>query len=215
MRFAEKIKAPTGDRPQFAFQQMYYESIRDRAKGSVVLHLTWPDGTVIDHREVPNIIVYDCGVLVGRLLKNSLVPVLARSNGINMLAVGTGALGDLLNPDAPKPGQRKLNHELARKAVTAQYRTDGGIAVSYPTHIVDFTVTFGESEANGPLNEMGLLSAYDLSETTDANTINNGPDDYDPTIDVTNKDLFLNYLCYPVCTKPVGSILAITWRVTV
>jgi len=186
------------------------------SKGHVYFDLKWPDGTTVEKWDRPQLIVYDAGILVARLLKNSLVPVNGRHNGINMLAVGTGATGDLLNPDVPKPGQRRLNTELFRKAVTAQYRTDEtSIAVSYPTHIVDFSVTFGEGEANGPLNEMGLLSAYNLSTPSPGNPIMNGPDDYDPTIDVTNKDLFANYLTFPCISKPVGSILAITWRFTV
>lgn len=187
----------------------------DRLKGQVEWDLRWPDGDLIEHKNYDNLIVYDAGILIARLLKNSLVPVLGRSNGINMLAVGTGATGDLLNPDAPKKGQRRLNTEIYRKLVTAQFRTDpGGVAVSYPTHVVDFTATFGVSEANGPLNEMALLSAYDLSAPSPGNPILNGPDDYDSTVDVTSKDVLLNYLPFPVSSKPVGSILAITWRVT-
>jgi hypothetical protein len=187
----------------------------EHSKGEVFLDLHWPDGTVIEQHKYKNLLVYDAGVLAGRLFKNSLVPVAGRHNGINMLAIGTGAVGAILAPDAPKPGQRMLNTELFRKLVTAQYRTDpGGVAVAYPTHVVDFTTTFGEGEANGPLNEMGLISAYDVSTPTPGNPIVNGPDNYDPTIDVTNLDLLSNYLPFGCIVKPVGSILAITWRYT-
>ena len=33
-----------------------------------------------------------------------------------IVAVGTGATGPVLNPDAPDPRQRHLNAEIARKA---------------------------------------------------------------------------------------------------
>ena len=198
MKFQERVSPPSGEQFRFNLDIMKHENPRVGQSGLVILDLRWPDGTLIEHREQKNLIVLDCGVLVSRLLKNSLVPVLGRHNGINMLAVGTGAAGDPLNPDAPVPEQRKLNTELYRKAVTMQYRTDpGGVAVSYPTHVVDFTATFGESEANGPLNEMALISVYDLSAPSPGNPINNGPGTptpiYDPTIDVTNKDLMSNY----------------------
>ncbi|MEI6297540.1 MAG: hypothetical protein WCO84_07965 [bacterium] len=220
MRYNEKMKPLGNNQFHMDMGMMNHEHSFPLSHGRVFMDLTWPDGTLIEHRDEENLIVYDAGILIARLLKNSLVPVLGRSNGINMLAVGTGAVGDLLNPDAPVPEQRQLVQELFRKVVTAQYRTDpGGVAVSYPTHVVDFSTTFGEGEANGPLNEMGLLSAFDLTEPSPGNPINNGPGTpsptYDPTIDVTNKDIFGNYLPFPVVSKPVGSILAITWRFTV
>ena len=216
MRHNERMSPPT-EQMRMGLDILYTEpqNLFSFSKGEVFLKLYWPDGTVIEERQYENLIVYDAGVLAGRIFKNSLVPVPGRHNGINMLAVGTGAVGPILNPDAPKLGQRKLNTELFRKLVTAQYRTDpGGVAVSYPTHVVDFSTTFGSGEANGPLNEMGLLSAYDVSALTPGNPINNGPDNYDPTIDVTLLDVFGNYICYPVVSKPVGSNLAITWRFT-
>jgi len=218
MRHSERMKPASGEQLKFGLGLNRQEHLPFPmgSEGHVTMDLMWPDGQIIEHREQKNLIVYDAGVLVSRLLKNSLVPVLGRHNGINMLAVGTGAVGDILNPDAPKLGQRRLNTELFRKIVTAQYRTDpGGVAVAYPTHVVDFSTTFGESEANGPLNEMGLLSAYSLSAPSPGNPILNGPDNYDATIDVTTKDVFANYLPFGVINKPVGSILAITWRFTI
>lgn len=220
MRFEEHMKPLSGDQFRFNMEIVKHESLHPGKEGYVIMDLMWPDGTVIEHREQKNVIVLDCSILVARLLKNSQVPVGGRHNGINMLAVGTGAAGDPLNPNAPLPEQRKLNTELFRKIVTMQYRTDpGGVAVSYPTHVVDFTATFGESEANGPLNEMGLVSAFDLSEPSPGNPIINGPGTptpiYDSTIDVTNLDVLGNYTTFGAITKPVGSILAVTWRYTV
>jgi len=46
------------------------------------------------------------------------------------------------------------------------------------------------------------------------NPIENGPTDYDPTIDVSAKDLMANYLTFGVVTKPSTALLTITWRFT-
>lgn len=164
--------------------------------------------------EKKNIITRDAGILAARLFRNSLDPSVVQSNGLTMLAVGTGATGSLLSPDAPQATQRKLNTEIARKTFAATpYRNTSGVAVAYPTNIVDYTTVFGEAEAVGPLNEMGLMSTVSLNPGT-TNPINNGPVGYDATIDVTGKDLMVNYLTFSVVTKPATATLAITWRLT-
>lgn len=185
------------------------------AKGTFIIEMWDADTGEILHRQVKdNIITYDAGILAARLFRNSLDPSSTQSNGVTMLAVGTGATGNLLSPDAPQQGQRRLNNEIARKAFSSStYRNGSGVAVSYPTHIVDFTTVFGESEAVGPLNEMGLMSTASLNPTI-KNPITNGPTDYDNSIDVTGKDLMVNYLTFSVVTKPANAVLAITWRLT-
>lgn len=171
-------------------------------------------GALLAYWEKSNIVTRDAGILAARLFKNSQEPVAGRNNGLHMLAIGTGATGNLLSPDAPQATQRRLNTEIARKAFSStQFRNGDGIAVAYPTNIVDFTATFGESEAVGPLNEMGLISAYS-SNPLDKNLISNGPDDYDPTIDVSGKDLLANYLTFGVVVKPALAVVTITWRFT-
>lgn len=185
-----------------------------KAKGQVFIELTDEQGNLLDRRELDNVITLDGGILTARLFKNSLFPKTDENNGVTMLAVGTGATGNLLNPDAPQETQRKLNTEIGRKPFSStQYRNADGVAVAYPTNIVDFTATFGEGEAVGPLNEMAVISAYS-SNPDIKNPINNGPTDYDPTIDVSYKDLLANYLTYSVITKPSTGRLAITWRFT-
>jgi len=164
--------------------------------------------------EKSNVVTLDAGLLVARLMKDNKEP----KHGINMLAVGTGALGAILNPDAPSNQQRRLNNEIARKTFSeTTFRDSNGAAVSIPTNVVDFTTIYGESEAVGPLNEMGLLST--ISDNT--GVINNNPNDagqggqpYDPTIDVTKYDELVNYLTFSVISKPATSILTITWRLT-
>lgn len=180
-------------------------------KGTLILEMRDArTGEVLAHFEKDNLIVKDAGILMASLAKGDAV----NPNGMTMLAVGTGATGNLLSPDAPQPGQRRLNNEIARKAFSSkQYRNADGVAVSYRTNIVDFTATFGEAEAVGPLNEMGIMSTASANPAT-KNLINNGPTDYDPSIDVSGKDLLVNYLTFSVVTKPATAVLAITWRLT-
>jgi hypothetical protein len=170
--------------------------------------------------EENNCLTLDCGILAARLFRNSLEPVAGTSTnkGLTMLSIGTGATGNLLSPDAPQPEQRKLNNQVCRKAFSsAQFRDANGVAVSYPTNVVDFTTTFSESEANGPLNEMGVVATYS-SNAAVANWIDNGPGTltpvYDPTIDVSAKDLLANMLTFGCIVKPATAILTITWRLS-
>jgi len=184
-------------------------------KGLVILDMRDSQtGEQLAYWEKPNLITRDAGILAARLFRNSLDPSAVQSNGLTMLGIGTGATGNLLSPDAPQATQRKLNTEIARKAFSAtQYRNASGVAVAYPTNIVDFTTVYAESEAVGPLNEMGLMYTASLNPGT-TNPINDGPVTYDPTIDVTGYDLLCNYLSYSVITKPATATLAVTWRLT-
>ncbi len=181
--------------------------------GNVIFEMRGTGGNLLAYWEKPNIITKDAGILAARLFKNSLEPISSRNNGLHMLAIGTGATGNILSPDAPMDTQRKLNTEIARKPFSSvQFRNQDGVAVSYPTNIVDFTATFGESEAVGPLNEMGLVSTYSTNPF-ETNPIENGPHDYDPSIDVSDKDLLANYLTFGVVTKG-AAVVTITWRFT-
>lgn len=180
-------------------------------KGKFIFHMVDSEsGEVLEHWEKDNVITHDAGILAARLFRNNSEP----NHGVNMLSVGTGATGALLSPDAPSADQRRLNNELARKGFSSTtFRNQSGVAVAYPTNIVDFTTTFGESEAVGPLNEMGLLCTI-----SDNVTIKNpNPNAYplrDTTLDITTYDVLVNYLTFSVVTKPSTAILTITWRLT-
>jgi hypothetical protein len=171
-------------------------------------------GAQLVYWERDNVITLDAGILAATLFKDSQTPLPGVNNGLKMLGVGTGATGLVLSPDAPQPTQRRLNAEIERKPFSStQYRDANGVAVAYRTHIVDFTTTFTESEAVGPLNEMGLMSTAS-SNPGEQNPIMNGPTDYDPTIDVDGYDIMVNYLTFSVISKPNTAILSITWRLT-
>ena len=161
-----------------------------------------------DHRK--NVITYDASILVALLTRNPT----SRANGVYMLAVGTGATGALLSPDAPDPRQRRLNGEIARKAFSSTTFRDGsGNAVAIPTNIVDFTCTFSESEAVGPLNEMGLISPIS-SNPLITNPNPNAFPTRDTTVDLSLYDILFNYLTVSVLSKPSTATLSITWRLT-
>lgn len=178
-----------------------------------VVHLEMRDarsGELICERTQKNVITLDAGIQVARLLKNPLEP----AHGLNMLAVGTGATGALLSPNAPDNRQRKLNAEIARKPFSStQFRDASGNAVAYPTNVVDFTTTFGEGEAVGPLNEMSLLSTISANPAVR----NPNPNSYptrDVTVNLANYDVALNYYTMPVMSKQSPYILTVTWRLT-
>jgi hypothetical protein len=169
-------------------------------------------GKVLEFWEKKNVLTLDAGIIAARLFKNGL----SQTSGLTMLALGTGATGNILSPDAPQATQRRLNQEIIRKAFSAvQFRNASGSAVAYPTNVLDFTTTYGESEGVGPLSEMSLMSTF----STNPLVKNEIPtqyqlQNYDPSFDVTGYDLLANYLTFPVISKPSTAILTITWRLT-
>lgn len=183
------------------------------AKGEVFIEMAdAATGKVLHKDHLQNVITLDASILVAMLCRDPS----SRTHGMNMLAVGTGALGATLSPDAPDPRQRRLNAEanFGRKPWSSTtFRDASGNAVAIPTNIVDFTATFDESEAVGPLNEMGILSTI----SANVNTKNPNPDVFpnrDVTRDLTQYDILCNYLTFSVITKPNTARLTITWRIT-
>lgn len=167
-------------------------------------------GAVLHKFYQKNLITLDAGILAAILLKDPS----SRTHGINMLAVGTGATGAILSPDAPDNKQRKLNSEIARKAFSSTtYRDGTGAAVAYPTNIVDYTTSFGEGEAVGPLNEMGLMSTISANAATKNLNPNTWPT-RDNTLDLTSYDILANYLTHGVITVPATAKFTVTWRIT-
>lgn len=158
----------------------------------------------------PQIVTYDAGILAAMLFSDPN----SRPLGCNMLAVGTGAPGPILSPNAADPRERKLFSEIDRKAFSSVVFRDGsGNAVAYPTNVVDFTTVFSASEAVGPLNEMGLMATL----SANPNTLNLNPNAYptrDTTVDVSDYDILVNCLNFSVVSKPATATLGITWRLT-
>ena len=167
-------------------------------------------GELLHKEHKQNVITLDAGILAAMLFRDPA----SRPLGANMLAVGTGATGALLSPDAPSPLQRKLNSEIARKPWASEiFRNGAGAAVAIPTNIVDFTCTFTESEAVGPLNEMGIVATLSANPLITNPNPNNFPT-RDTTVDVALYDILVNYLTFSVISKPSTATLSITWRIT-
>lgn len=205
----DRIKRAGGQLAEVGLTLTHIEAPLGAPKGTFIFDMRdAKTGEQLAYFEKDNIITRDAGIAAAAHFKGDL------TGGLKMLAIGTGATGNLLSPDAPQATQRSLNNEIERKAfASTTYRTTEGVAVSYRTNIVDFTTTYAESEAVGALNEMGLLVPASINPAT-KNPINNGPSDYDPTIDVSGMDLLVNYLTFAVISKPATAVLSITWRLT-
>lgn len=162
--------------------------------------------------EKHNIVVKDASILIARLVKDNQEP----PEGAFVLAVGSGDSGwNPLSPPAATNNQRALYAEITRKVFSSSsFIDEDGVPVGYPTNIVDFTTVYTESEAVGPLVEMGLLGGNISSNLLVRNPVTppNGP--YDPTKDLTTAETMLNYLTFPVISKPATSTFQITWRLT-
>lgn len=169
-------------------------------------------GEIQEKREHRNLVVKDASLLIARLMKDSQEPPF----GCFCLAVGTGDTGwDLLNPPSPTVTQRALYSELTRKTFTnTQFIDAGGAPTAIPTNVVDFQTTFAESEAVGPLVEMGILGGNVSTNLAIKNPVTpaNGP--YNPAVDITTKETLVNYLTFAVISKPATSTLSIVWRLT-
>lgn len=167
-------------------------------------------GEMLHKEHCKNVITLDAGILVATLLRDPD----SRTHGFNMLSVGTGASGALLSPNAPDPRQRKLNAEIARKPwKSTTFRDANGDAVAIPTNIVDYTCTFDEGEAVGPLNEMGIQSTISANPAV-TNPNPNVLPTRDVTVDLSLYDILGNYLTFSVISKPNTARLTITWRIT-
>jgi hypothetical protein len=118
-----------------------------------------------------NIIVNTASILIARLLKDNSEP----NNGISFLAIGSGnGEWDPFDPPAPTTSQTRLENEYYRKAIdlAAYVHPETGEPTTVYTNIVDYSVTFGEGEAVGPIMEMGLFGGDATSEIGSGTMVN-------------------------------------------
>jgi hypothetical protein len=210
-------KATSAFRAQM--QNLLREDMRMELKGEVFMVMRdGASGKVQEERHIKNLVVRDASILVARLLKDNAETGL---HGAFVLAVGTGDTGwDPMSPPAPTDTQRALYSELTRKRFqTTTFVTSGGLPVSYPTNIVDYTTVFSEAEAVGPLVEMALLGGNISTNMSVRNPVPTpyGPNSslaYDALHNLSMWETELNYLTFPIVNKPATSTLAITWRLT-
>jgi hypothetical protein len=132
------------------------------------------------------------------------------------LAIGTGDISwDATDPPPANDTQRSLYNELARKTfASSQFIDDNGNPSGIRTHIIDLTCTFAESEAVGQLCEMGIIGGDCSTDLSQRNPILPPNGQYDPTVDVTGKDLLINYKTFGMITKPSNAKLVYCWRLT-
>lgn len=211
MKSHEVLPHPTDSRLALNLAARMEEPLGFHLKGEVFITLKdGVTGEVQDQRHLKNLVVKDASILIARLMKDNQEPPF----GAFCLAVGTGDVGwNPLAPPAPTITQRALYSELSRKTfANTQFIDAGGAPTAIPTNVVDFTTTFTESEAVGPLVEMGLLGGNVNTNLAIKNPVSppNGP--YNPLVDLTTKETMINYLTFAVISKPATSTLTITWR---
>ena len=190
-----------------------YEERPRRPKGDVFIELrNARTGAVELAWERRNIVTLDASILIASLVKDSLEP----PHGAFVLAVGSGDTGwNPLSPPAATNTQRALYAEITRKTFASSQFIDGdGVPVAFRTNVVDFTTIYSESEAVGPLVEMGLIGGNISSNMSTKNPVTppNGP--YNPTVDLSTVETLINYLTFPVISKPATSTFQVTWRLT-
>jgi len=167
---------------------------------------------VLDYREKRNLIVKDASILIARLMKDSQEP----PKSCYVLAVGTGdGPWNPMSPPAATNTQRSLYSELSRKTFSlTQFVDSGGAPSAIPTNVVDFTATFTESEAVGPLVEMGIIGGNISTNLAVKNPVTPPNGAYNPLVDLTTRETLVNYLTFAVINKPATSTLQIVWRLT-
>jgi hypothetical protein len=211
-KISDKLKQ-VRDAIAMSMSVLYRDQMNCIKKGEVFMTLRDGKTGEIQEQRHFNIVVKDASILIARLFKNNAETGL---HGGLCLAVGTGDTGwNPMAPPAATATQRALFAELTRKTFASSNFVDSlGNPTAIPTNIVDFTTTFTESEAVGPLVEMGILGGTISTNMSIRNPVSppNGP--YDPTVDLTQKETLVNYLVFPCQNKPATSSLTITWRLT-
>lgn len=192
--FCKENLHKTGDNFSGGFKLNYSEQAHGLS-GEYWMILKDKSGHIITRRHNRNLIVNSASILIARLLKDNSEP----SGGITYLAMGTGAVGwNLQNPPQPTTAQTTLENEIARKAFTTSDVTfvdpETGDPTTVPTNVLDFTATFAETEAVGPIVEMGLFGG-DATDLLDSGTQ-------------------VNYRTFPVLNKTNSMSLTIIFRIT-
>ena len=177
---------------------------KSKITGEFFITLNHNNGEV-EKYHFKNIIVDSASLLIARFLasgQTTLDPS-GPNHGIWVLAVGTGDPGwDKLNPPPATATQQYLESELARKrfANVNFVKTDGsGLPASVITNILDFQTVYSESEAVGPLMELGMFGG------------GTGVEDIEIT---ANSGTLINYRTIAVINKPNTATMSIIFRIT-
>lgn len=169
-----------------------YEDCSTKLKGELFIK-AYENGELVHQYQKSNIIVNTASILIARLLKDSSEPV----NGISYLAVGSGNTSwQLLDPPAPTTSQTRLENEFYRKAIDLATFVDPstGEPTETQTNIVDYSVSFGEAEAVGPIMELSLFGGDAGSDA--------------------NSGTMVNWRTFPVISKTNTMTLTVIFRIT-
>lgn len=164
-----------------------------RGRLTIRAYDTLRNGRLVYEYEKSNIIVNVASILIARLLKDNSEP----TNGISYLSIGSGSSSwDLFDPPAPTTSQTRLENEFYRKAIDQAtfVHPSTGEPTTVQTNIVDYSVSFGEGEAVGPIVEMGLFGGDATSEL--------------------NSGTMVNWRTFPVINKTSTMTLTVIFRIT-
>lgn len=224
----EAVHLPQGS---FSFGFGFPQPFLFQPKGVFSLKLESETGETLVEWEKENTLTHLAPLFAAWLFSGKGSP----STGVNALILGTGG-GDV----TLSTGERKKKTSLITPTAVAKVGevsfVDGG---DKPTNQVDYKFVFGPGKGDGSaLNEMGLAYLPNVASTTTSNdlTIGSGKSvvisgtppitlsppsaSYDPQENTTPPDIrgniytLINYLPFGVITKPGGSTLTITWRLT-
>ncbi len=180
--------------------------------GEIFWSLVDEDGSVVQSGHRKNIVTRDASILLAWLMANKGGP----NVGIKYLAVGSGDPSwDPMNPPPASRDQRSLYTEIGRVAFASTAFLNGTSDSGVPTNVVDFSFLFTASQAVGPIVEMGLIGGdCNTNDAAVRNPILPPNSQYDPTVDVSGKDILCNYITFPVVNKGPTQTLNYTWRLT-
>lgn len=192
---------------------------RERLRGEVFWEMRDTKSGLVTKGHLKNVVTLDASILLARFLKGDGAGIAHQSEpafGVLALAIGTGDVSwNPMNPPSATDSQRSLYNELSRKRISSTNFVDSvGSPSSVPTNVVDYTTVFSESEAVGPLTEMGLLGGDVDTVMSNRNPVLPPNGSRDVTVDLTGKDALVNYLTFAVINKPSTSTLSWTWRLS-
>lgn len=147
---------------------------------------------IVAERHMKNLIVS----MAGNFMAHRMVPGTSWGAGIGYLEVGTGVgTGTTQSPQVEDINQQALRVPLQRNAITSwTFLDSSGNATASETNVVQYTTTFGSSDAVGAIVEMGLFGG-------------------DATATMGSGHMF-NYKTFPVWNKQSGMNLTVIWNVT-
>jgi hypothetical protein len=205
---SEKVYLPNSS---FSFGFGFSEPAQLTAQGTVFFKLQDADGSVLVEWEKQNTLTHLAPLFAAWLFSGQNPP----TTGVNALVMGT--LGNLDLSVAEKKKKTFITPVALATAPTVSFvsSSDGR-----PTNQVDYRFVFGPGNGDrAALNEMGLAYLPTPPVNPDGYVFNRPVDSYEPLPetpppDIRGKDVLINYLPFGIITKPEGSTLTVTWRLT-